>query len=65
MTRTGRRYDLVLDAAGTRSVLDWVRVLAPGGRYATFGSSSTPRILQGFIVGPLLSDRGAAHASWA
>jgi NADPH:quinone reductase-like Zn-dependent oxidoreductase len=32
-----------------------VKVLAPGGRYATFGSSSTPRILQGMVVGPLLS----------
>lgn len=53
--RAGKRYDLVLDAAGTRSVLEWVKVLAPGGRYATFGSSSTPRILEGFVVGSLLS----------
>lgn len=55
VTRAGERYDLVLDAAGNRSVLDWVRVLTPTGRYATFGSSSTPAILHGALVGPLLS----------
>jgi NADPH:quinone reductase-like Zn-dependent oxidoreductase len=55
VTRLGKRYDLVLDTAGTRSVLAWRKVLAPGGRYASFGSPSTLRILQTLIVGPALS----------
>ena len=49
------RWDLVLDAAGTRSVLAWRRVLAPDGRYSTFGGPSSLRILQSLVVGPLLS----------
>ncbi len=53
--RAGQRYDMVIDAAGTRSMLDWVRVLAPGGRYATFGSPSTAGIFVGMALGPLLS----------
>jgi NADPH:quinone reductase-like Zn-dependent oxidoreductase len=59
VTRSGRRFDLVLDSAGTRSVFAWRRVLAPGGRYATFGSPSTARILQTFIGGALLSAIGS------
>jgi NADPH:quinone reductase-like Zn-dependent oxidoreductase len=51
----GRRYDAIIDAAGTRSVLDWVPVLAPGGRYTTFGGPSSLRVLHGLVVGPLLS----------
>ncbi len=53
--RNGRRYDAIVDAAGNRSVLDWLAVLAPAGRYTTFGGPSTPRILQGMALGPLLS----------
>jgi len=49
------RWDLVLDAAGTRSVLAWRRVLAPDGRYSTFGGPSSLRVLQSLVVGPLLS----------
>jgi NADPH:quinone reductase-like Zn-dependent oxidoreductase len=55
VTRGARRWDLVIDAAGNRNMLAWVKVLAPGGRYTTFGSSSTPRILGGLALGPLLS----------
>ena len=53
--RLGRHYDAIVDAAGTNSVLDWVKVLAPGGRYTTFGSASSLRVLHGLVVGPLLS----------
>ena len=55
VTRLGERYDLILDTAGTRSVLAWRHVLAEGGAYATFGSPSTLRILQTLVVGPALS----------
>lgn len=51
----GHRYDAIVDAAGTRSVLDWVPVLTPRGRYTTFGSTSSLRVLHGLVVGPLLS----------
>jgi NADPH:quinone reductase-like Zn-dependent oxidoreductase len=47
-TRTGDRYDLVLDVAGSRPWRRLRRVLAPGARVIAIGApSSTP------IVGPL------------
>ena len=55
VTRLGRCYDLILDTAGTRSVFAWRKVLRSGGRYATFGSPSTLRILQTLVMGPAIS----------
>ena len=47
-TRTGDRYDLVLDVAGSRPWRRLRRVLAPGARFVAIGApSSTP------ILGPL------------
>ncbi|WP_338044870.1 NAD(P)-dependent alcohol dehydrogenase [Paenibacillus lignilyticus] len=45
-----RRYDLILDVAGFRSMFDYKRALAPTGIYVMIGGS-TPRILQLIIVG--------------
>jgi NADPH:quinone reductase-like Zn-dependent oxidoreductase len=44
-TRTGRRYDLILDTVGNRSVPDLKRVLATGGKAAVTGFTSVGRLL--------------------
>jgi NADPH:quinone reductase-like Zn-dependent oxidoreductase len=54
-TRSGQRYDRILDAAGNHSVFAVRRALAPNGTYQSFGSTSTVRILVTMIGGPLLS----------
>jgi NADPH:quinone reductase-like Zn-dependent oxidoreductase len=54
-TRSGRRWDRILDAAGTRSVFEVRRALTPNGIYRSFGSTSSARILHTGLVGPLLS----------
>jgi NADPH:quinone reductase-like Zn-dependent oxidoreductase len=56
-TRTGERYDLVLDVVAHRCVLDYRRALAPGGRYLYVGGS-VPTLLQVLIVGPLVGTAG-------
>jgi NADPH:quinone reductase-like Zn-dependent oxidoreductase len=43
--RDGRRYDLILDAVGNRSVPDLRRALAEGGKAAVTGFTSVPRLL--------------------
>ena len=54
-TRSGLRYDRILDPAGNRSVFAVRRALAPGGTYQSYGGPSTGRILQTLILGPLIS----------
>jgi NADPH:quinone reductase-like Zn-dependent oxidoreductase len=44
-TRSGRRYDLILDTVGNRSVPDLRRALAPGGKAAVTGFTSMRRLL--------------------
>jgi NADPH:quinone reductase-like Zn-dependent oxidoreductase len=44
-TKTGERYDLILDCQGYRSMFDYKRALRPGGTYAMVGGP-LPRILQ-------------------
>ncbi|MFB4315189.1 NAD(P)-dependent alcohol dehydrogenase [Actinomadura sp. 21ATH] len=59
-TRTGERYDLVLDLVATRSALACRRALARGGRYRCVGGS-VPVLLGiaalGSIAGPLTGRR--------
>ncbi|MCB0232487.1 MAG: NAD(P)-dependent alcohol dehydrogenase, partial [Anaerolineae bacterium] len=38
-TRNGKQYDLILDLVAHRSVSDYQRALAPGGRYLMVGGS--------------------------
>jgi len=52
-TRSGQRYDLILDPRTTRSPFDFVRALKPGGIYATVGGQ-IPRLLQVFLLGRLI-----------
>jgi NADPH:quinone reductase-like Zn-dependent oxidoreductase len=53
-TRSGQRYDLILDVKTTRSIFDCVRALRPNGVYVTVGGSM-PRLLQALIFRPWLS----------
>jgi NADPH:quinone reductase-like Zn-dependent oxidoreductase len=53
-TRNGQQYDLILDAKTNRSLVDYMRALTPGGIYVTVGGS-IGRLLQAFILGPLIS----------
>ena len=53
-TRTGERYDLILDAKTCRSPFRLLRALRPGGRYATVGGD-WPRLLQIALLGPLIA----------
>ena len=53
-TKNDKLYDLILDTKTNRSPFDYVRVLKPGGRYVTVGSSMA-RLFQAVILGPLIS----------
>lgn len=53
-TRTGQKYDLILDVKSNRSPFDYLRALNPGGTYATVGGS-TGRLLQIFTMSSLIA----------
>ncbi len=53
-TKSGERYDLILDVGGFRSVFDQRRALAPGGKCFYIGGSA-PRLIQTLVFGPILS----------
>lgn len=57
-TRTGQRYDLILDVAARRSIFDCRRALRPEGAYVLLGGSTGP-VLQAAFLGPLLSMSGS------
>jgi NADPH:quinone reductase-like Zn-dependent oxidoreductase len=54
-TRTGQRYDRILDAVASPSVVSVRRALAENGVYGAHGSPRTAGLLQAMILGPLLS----------
>ena len=56
-TKTGNRYDLILDLVCERSMFAIRRAVAPGGRYAVVGGSMRA-MLSAAIVGRLLSTGG-------
>ena len=53
-TRSGRRYDLILDVKTNRSPFAYLRALNSNGTYVTVGGS-IPRLLQAFVTGPFTS----------
>jgi NADPH:quinone reductase-like Zn-dependent oxidoreductase len=59
-TRTGQPYDLILDLVAQRSMFDYRRALAPGGRYRCVGGT-TRAVLRaltvGFVAGRLTGRR--------
>ncbi len=56
-TKNGQLYHLILDVVGYHSILDYKRVLSPGGRYLMIGGSAA-LILQSMFLGPLISITG-------
>jgi NADPH:quinone reductase-like Zn-dependent oxidoreductase len=56
-TQNGKRYDLILGVNGYHPILDYRRALSPSGRYVTIGGSMS-QVLQGTLIGPLLSLSG-------
>ena len=65
-TTTGERYDWILDTDSHHSIRRVRRALRPNGVYVTLGGTAIP-ILQGMIVGPLISirsDRSSGLMLW-
>jgi NADPH:quinone reductase-like Zn-dependent oxidoreductase len=49
LTKTGKRYDLIIDCQNFRSMFDNNRALSPGGTYAMVGGS-IPRVYQLWLL---------------
>jgi NADPH:quinone reductase-like Zn-dependent oxidoreductase len=65
-TKTGERYDWIVDTDSHHSIRRVRRALRPNGVYVTLGGTALP-ILQGMIVGPLISlrsDRWSGLMLW-
>jgi NADPH:quinone reductase-like Zn-dependent oxidoreductase len=56
-TRSGKRYDLILDVVAHRSVFAYRRALKPGGTYFFVGGS-VGRLFQILLLGPLVGRAG-------
>ncbi|KRE59839.1 alcohol dehydrogenase [Paenibacillus sp. Soil750] len=53
-TISGKKYDVILDVVGNRSIFDCKRALSSDGRYVMVGGTM-PRIFQMMFLGPLIS----------
>jgi NADPH:quinone reductase-like Zn-dependent oxidoreductase len=53
-TKSGVRYDLILDVVGNRSIFEIKKALKSGGTYVMIGGS-LPRILQALSASPLIA----------
>jgi len=62
-TRTGQRWDRILDAVGNRSVPDMRRALAPGGACAVMGFTSVGKLAAFGLRGGKRLTPVNAHAS--
>ncbi len=54
-TKSGQRYDLILAANAYHSIFDYRRALSQNGIYVMAGAGGWIQILQGMLLGPLLS----------
>lgn len=63
-TQTGQQYDLILATAGYRSLFDYRRALAPGGRYVATGGEMA-QIFQPMLLGSWISSEGQKMTSLA
>jgi NADPH:quinone reductase-like Zn-dependent oxidoreductase len=61
--RDGRRYDLILDTIGNRSVPDLRRALAAGGKAAVVGFTSVPKLMGVSLRGGKDIAMVSAHAA--
>jgi NADPH:quinone reductase-like Zn-dependent oxidoreductase len=65
-TKTGERYDWIVDTDSHHSILSVRRALEPNGVYVTLGGTSLP-IFAGMLLGPLVSrfsDRWSGLMLW-
>jgi NADPH:quinone reductase-like Zn-dependent oxidoreductase len=53
-TKSGERYDLILDTVARRSIFNYRRVMAPEGLFVLVGGSKYA-IFQAILLGPLIS----------
>jgi NADPH:quinone reductase-like Zn-dependent oxidoreductase len=53
-TRSGERYDLILDTVARRSIFNYRRIMAPDGLFVLVGGSRYA-IFQAMLLGPLVS----------
>ncbi len=53
-TKSGQRYDLILDVVVSRSISDYKRVLSPKGILRMVGGSMA-RVFKAILLGPLIS----------
>lgn len=53
-TKTGQRYDLILDVKTNRSIFDCARALSPNGTYVTVGGSMA-RLFQALLLLPWIA----------
>ncbi len=56
-TKTGERYDMILDTVARRSLLSYRRALKPDGIFIMVGGSRSA-LFQAFVIGPLISRMG-------
>ena len=57
-SRSGQRYDLIIDNVGNHSIADYQRTLGPAGICVVIGYHTTPLLLQHLLLGPLVSRKG-------
>jgi NADPH:quinone reductase-like Zn-dependent oxidoreductase len=57
-TKSGQRYDLILDVAAHHSIIDFKRALSPKGIYVCIGGSMA-QYFQAMLLGPLISMMGS------
>jgi len=57
VTKNGQQYDAIMAANGYHPILNYWRVLRPGGIYVILGGSLA-QIFEGMLLGPLLSKIG-------
>jgi NADPH:quinone reductase-like Zn-dependent oxidoreductase len=56
-TKSGQRYDLILDVVAYRSIFAYKRALSPEGIFVYIGGS-TAAVFQALLLGPLISRNG-------
>ncbi|MFW9800720.1 MAG: NAD(P)-dependent alcohol dehydrogenase [Candidatus Thorarchaeota archaeon] len=59
-TKTGERYDMILDTVARRSILAYRRALNPNGMFIMVGGSRSA-IFQVVLLGPLISRMGSRN----
>jgi NADPH:quinone reductase-like Zn-dependent oxidoreductase len=59
-TKTGERYDMILDTVARRSLISYKRALKPDGMYIMVGGARGA-IFQAAILGPLVSRMGSRN----